>query len=296
MKKHVKKMLSLMAVFTFVALTSDCGGGSPEVARSSSTPTPAPSNKIGILGSTTLLPIAQKAVDAFQKQKPEIKITLTGGGSLTGINGLVDGYADIAMSSREMKDEEKAKMKVKRGAPAKETIVAWDGIIPIVHPTNPVKNLTIAQLKDIFTGKITDWRQVGGKKGKIIVVSRDVTSGTHEAWAELVLNNEEVTKSAQEKASSGAVLEMVASATDAIGYDGMGYVEDNNRVKLVSVEGKAASATSILDRSYKIARPLYLFTRDNPNTAVVEFLHFFLSPEGQALVREAKFVPLSQHP
>jgi phosphate transport system substrate-binding protein len=289
-----KKIMILLAVLTFIRMLSGCGGG--EVARSSSTPPPAPSNKIAILGSTTLLPIAQKAVDAFQKRNPEIKIKLTGGGSLSGINGLVDGYADIAMSSRMMKDEEKEKMKQKRGAAAKETIVAWDGIIPIVHTSNPVKNMTIAQLRDIYTGKITDWGQVDGKKGKIIVVSRDFTSGTHEAWAELVLNNEPVTPSAQEKSSSGAVLEMVASTPDAIGYDGIGYVEGNNRVKRVSVEGKAASAGSILDRSYKIARPLYLFTRDNPNTAVVAFLNFIVSPEGQALIREAKFVPLSQHP
>jgi phosphate transport system substrate-binding protein len=290
----MKKLLSLMAVFTILPLMSGCGGG--EVARSAATPTPAPSNKLAIVGSTTLLPIAQKAVEAFQKRKPEIKVTLTARGSLSGINGLVDGYADIAMSSREMKKEEKEKMQQKRGTAAKETIVAWDGIIPIVHPSNPVKNLTIAQLKDIYTGKVTDWGQVGGKKGDIIVVSRDFTSGTHEAWAELVLNNEQVVASAQEKSSSGAVLEMVASTPNAIGYDGIGYVEGNNRIKRVNVEGQAASASSILDRSYKIARPLYLFTRENPNPTVGEFLDFIVSPEGQALIREAKFVPLSQSP
>jgi phosphate transport system substrate-binding protein len=266
------------------------------MAKSAPTPTPAPSNKLAIYGSTTLLPIAQKAVEEFQKRKPEIKISLTGGGSLSGINALVDGYADVAMSSREMKKEEKEKMQQKRGIPAKETIVAWDGIIPIVHPSNPVKNLTIAQLKDIYTGKVTDWEQVGGKKGAIVVVSRDFTSGTHEAWAELVLNNEPVVASTQEKSSSSSILETVASTPNAIGYDGLGYVEGNSRVKRVSVDGQAASANSILDRSYKIARPLYLFTRDNPNATVAEFLSFIVSPEGQALIREAKFVPLSQRP
>jgi len=293
----MKKMLIRMAVWlALLTLLNGCGGSGEEVAKSAATPTPAPSNKITILGSTTLLPVAQKAVDAFHKRKPEIKITLTGGGSLAGINGLVDGYADIALASREMKEEEKAKMKLKRGAPAKETIVAWDGIIPIIHPSNPVKNLTIAQLKDIFTGKITDWAQVGGKKGEIIVVSRDITSGTHEAWAELVLNNQPVASSAQEKSSSSAVLEMVARSPQAIGYDGIGYVEGDNRVKRVTVEGKAATAASILDKSYKIARPLYLFTRDNPSTAVVEFTNFMVGPEGQALVKEANYVPLSQQP
>jgi phosphate transport system substrate-binding protein len=292
--ENMKKLLNLMTIFTIIQLMSGCGGG--EVARSAATPTPAPSNKLAIIGSTTLLPVAQKAIEAFQKRKPEIKISLTGGGSLSGINGLVDGYADIAMSSRAMKNEEKDKMEQKRGTAAKETIVAWDGIIPIVHPSNPVKNLTIAQLKDIYTGKVADWGQVGGKKGDIIVVSRDFTSGTHEAWAELVLHNEPVVASAQEKSSSGSVLETVASTPNAIGYDGIGYVEGNKRVKRVSVEGQAASASSILDRSYKIARPLYLFTREKTNPTVVEFLDFVVSPEGQALIREAKFVPLSQRP
>jgi phosphate transport system substrate-binding protein len=293
-EKNMKKSLILMTVITIIGSLNGCGGG--EVARSAATPTPTPSNKLAIFGSTTVLPIVQKATEAFQKRKPEIKISLTGGGSLAGINALVDGYADIAMSSREMKKEEKDKLQQRKGITAKENVVAWDGIIPIVHPSNPVKNLTIAQLKGIYTGKVTDWGQVGGKEGKITVVSRDFTSGTHEAWAELVLNNEPVVATAEEKSSSGAVLEKVASTPNAIGYDGIGYVEGNNRVKRVSVEGQAASANSILDRTYKIARPLYLLTRENPNPTVAEFLNFIVSPEGQSLIIEAKFVPLSQRP
>jgi phosphate transport system substrate-binding protein len=164
--------------------------------------------------------------------------------------------------------------------------------MPIVHPSNPIKNLTIAQLKDIYTGKITDWQEVGGKKGAIVVVARDFTSGTHEAWAELVLNNEPVVKSAREKASSGAVLEVVAGEPNAIGYDGIGYVEGDRRVKPVSVDGKMASASDVLDKSYKIARPIYMFTNDHPTTIVVEFLNYMMSPEGQALVKDAKFVPV----
>ena len=175
----MKKLLVLTSIFMIVALLNGCGG--QEAAKTTSAPTPAPSNRMVIVGSTTLLPVAQKAVEAFQKRKPEIKINLTGGGSQIGINALVDGICDIAMSSRNLKEEEKEKLSKKR-AEAKEYIVAWDGIVTIVHPTNPVKNLTIAQLKDIYTGKATDWKDVGGKKGAIVVVSRDTSSGTHEAW------------------------------------------------------------------------------------------------------------------
>jgi len=283
------KKLLIMLLFTATMLLNACGGG--EAAKTSATPPPARVNKVAIFGSTTLLPVAQRAVEAFKQRKPEITISLTGGDSQTGINGLTDGYADIATSSRELKSEETQKLG-KRHIKPKETIVAYDGIIPIVHPSNPVKNLTMAQLKEIYTGKITDWQQVGGKKGSIVVVSRYTTSGTDEVWTELVLNGGSVVASSQETSNSEAMLEMIASTPNAIGYDGIGYVEGNKQVKAVSVDGQAASDTSILNKSYKIARPLLMFTIDKPNAAVIEFLNFMTSPEGQALVKAAKFVPI----
>src|SRR5262245_55733480 len=287
----MKKLLVLTSIFTIAALLNGCGAN--EAAKNASAPAPAPSNLMVIVGSTTLLPVAQKAVEAFQKRKPEIKINLTGGGSQIGINALVDGICDIAMSSRNLNAEEKEKLSKKR-AEAKEHIVAWDGIVPIVHPTNSVKNLTIAQLKDIYTGKVTDWKDVGGKRGAIIVVSRDATSGTHEAWSELVLNHEPVVGTATYQISSQTILEKVATAPGAIGYDGIGYVEGNSRVKSVSVDGIKASAATVSDKSYKIARPIYMFTRGNPTAPAVEFVDFVLSPEGQAFVKEANFVPVPQ--
>ncbi len=284
----MKKLL--MAVFVAVAsLLSGCGNGeAPTPAVPSA---PVPSNKLTIIGSTTLFPIAQKAVEVLHRRKPELEITLQPGGSLAGINAFTDGLADIAMASRVLTKDEKAKLKAKRIA-IKETIVAWDGITPIVHPSNPVTNLTIAQLKDIFTGKVTDWNQVGGKPGKIVVVARDFTSGTHEAWDDLVLNKEPVVASAQEQATSNAIVEVIARSPNAIGYDGIGYVEGNKLVKTVSVDGQTASASSILNKSYKVARPLYLFSRESSTTAVEEFLNFMTSSEGQALVKETHFVPL----
>jgi len=286
------KKLLVLAFMSMIAALFD-GRGSNEAAKTASSPAPAPSNQMVIVGSTTLLPVAQKAVEAFKKRKQGVNINLTGGGSQIGINALVDGISDIAMSSRELKEEEKEKLRKKR-VEAKGHIVAWDGIVPIVHPSNPVKNLTIAQLKDIYTGKVTDWKEVGGKKGSIVILSRDNTSGTHEVWAEIVLNHEPVVASAQLRGSSEAVLESVASDPNAIGYDGIDYVEGNARVKSVSVDGVKASAAAVTDRSYKIARPIYMFTRGNPNALVIEFLDFVLSPEGQALVKEAKFAPASQ--
>lgn len=287
----MKKMLVSTSILMIAAVLNGCGAN--EAAKTASAPTPARSNHMVIVGSTTLLPVAQKAVEAFQKRKPEIKINLTGGGSQIGINALVDGICDIAMSSRDLKEEEKEKLSKKK-AEAKGHVVAWDGIVPIVHPTNPVKNLTIAQLKDIYTGKVADWKDVGGKKGAIVVVSRDTTSGTHEAWSELVLNHEPVVGTASSQISSQSVLEKVATTPDAIGYDAIDYVEGNSRIKSVSVDGVKASAATVSEKLYKIARPIYMFTRGNPSAPVVEFVDFVLSPEGQAFVKEAKLVPVPQ--
>jgi len=287
----MKKSLVLTSIFLIAALLNGCGAN--EAAKTAPAPTPAPSDHMVIVGSTTLFPVAQKAVDAFQKRKPGIKINLQGGGSQIGINALVDGICDIAMSSRDLKEEEKEKLR-KKSAEAKGHIVAWDGIVPIVHPTNPVKNLTIAQLKDIYTGKVTDWKDVGGKKGAIVVVSRDDTSGTHEAWSELVLNHEPFVGAALPEISSQAVLEKVATTPGAIGYDGIDYVEGNSRVKSVSVDGVKASAATVSDKSYKIARPIYMFTRGNPSAPVVEFVDLMLGREGQSFVKEAKLVPVPQ--
>ncbi len=283
------KSLAVIAVLAITSLLGACGGG--EATNTASTPTPAISNKVVIIGSTTLLPAAQKAVEAFRKQKPEAEISLTGGGSMAGINALTDKIADIAMSSRQLKEEEKTKLN-KRNLEVKEHIVAWDGIVPIVHPSNPVKNLTTDQLKGIFTGKITDWQEVGGRKGPIILVSRDFTSGTHEIWAELALDNQPVAEAAQIKSTSEAVLEMTAATPNAIGYDGIDYVSGNSRIKAISVDGTAASAATVMDKSYKIARPIFMLTLSNPNTTTSAFLNFILSPDGQALVKEAKLVPV----
>jgi phosphate transport system substrate-binding protein len=287
----MKKLLVLISIFMLAALLNGCGAN--DTAKTAPAPTPAPSDHMVIVGSTTLLPVAQKAVEAFHKRKPGFKINLQGGGSQIGINALVDGICDIAMSSRDLKEEEKEKLR-KKSVEVKGHIVAWDGIVPIVHPTNPVKNLTISQLKDIYTGKVTDWKDVGGKQGAIVVISRDTTSGTHDAWSELVLNHEPVVGTTSTQISSQTVLEKVATTPDAIGYDGIGYVEGDSRVKSVSVDGVKASAATVSDKSYKIARPIYMFTRGKPTAPSVEFVDLMLSPEGQAFVKEAKFVPVPQ--
>lgn len=285
----MKKTLALALFLALAFFLQACDGG--ESAKSDVATSATPSNSLVLNGSTTVLPLAQKAVDSFKKTHPNVNISLTGGGSGIGMNALIDGISDIALSSRNLKPEEKEKLGKKR-MEVKEHVVAWDGIVPVVHPSNPVKNLSIEQLKGIFSGKITDWKEVGGKPGPIEIISRDQSSGTFEAWSELVMGDVPVATGAQSKSSSEMVFEAVAVKPNAIGYEGMGIAEGNPKIKPVSVEGQLASPANVLDKTYKIARPLYVFTRANTNPTVTEFVDFMLSAEGQGFVKEAKFVAI----
>ncbi|HRR41850.1 MAG TPA: phosphate ABC transporter substrate-binding protein, partial [Syntrophales bacterium] len=168
--------------------------------------------------------------------------------------------------------------------------VAIDAIVPIVHPTNPVTDLTIEQLSLIYQGKITNWKEVGGADKKIVVISRDTSSGTYETWEQKVLHKAKVTPRAQLQASNGAIVQAVSKNKYAIGYIGIGYL--NKSVKALRVAGVQASAQTALSGQYPIARPLFMFTNGQPKGATAEFIKFLLSPEGQKIVKKEGFVPL----
>jgi phosphate transport system substrate-binding protein len=243
-----------------------------------------------IKGSTTVLPIAQAALDAYMKAHPGVNISLSGGGSGDGIKAMIDKSTDLATSSREIKDKEIALAREKGVNPVAHT-VAIDAIVPIVHPKNRVQGLTIDQLSQIYQGKITNWKEVGGDNLTIIVVSRDSSSGTFESWGHLVLNNARVTPKAQLQASNGAVVQAVSKNRYAIGYIGLGYL--NASVKALTVNGITASAKTALSKEYPVARPLYMYTNGQPAGEVANFLKFVLSPAGQKLVAGEGFIPLT---
>jgi len=243
-----------------------------------------------IKGSTTVLPVAQGVLEAYMKAHPGVNISLSGGGSGDGIKALIDKSTDIANSSREIKDKEITLAKEKGVNPVAHTI-AIDALTPIVHPKNKVNGLTIDQLSQIYQGKITNWKEVGGDDLKIIVVSRDSSSGTFEAWGHLVLSNAKVTPKAQLQASSGAVVQAVSKNRYAIGYVGIGYVDKS--VKGLTVNGIPASAKTALSKEYPIARPLYMYTNGQPEGVVADFIKFVLSPAGQELVVKEGFIPIT---
>ncbi len=244
---------------------------------------------IVIKGSTTVLPVAQVTSETYMKLHPGVNISLSGGGSGNGIKALIDGSTSIANSSRFIKDKE-VKLAQEKGVYPVPHRVAIDAIVPIVHPDNPVADLSVEQLSLIYQGKITNWKEVGGKDLQIVVVSRDTSSGTYEVWEEKVLHKAKVSPKAQLQASNGAVVQTVSKNRYAIGYIGLGYLNDS--VRGLTVNGIEATAASALSGAYLIARPLFMFTSGWPAGVVADFITFVVSKDGQELVRKEGFVPL----
>jgi len=245
---------------------------------------------IVIKGSTTVLPIAQKLAEAYMKENPDTRISISGGGSGNGIKAIIDGTTDIADSSRFIKDKE-VSMAVEKGRYPVPFSVAYDCIIPVVHPSNSVAGLNLDQLKAIYKGEIKNWKQVGGPDRKIVVISRDTSSGTYEVWEEKVMKKERVYPGALLQASNGAVSQAVANNKNAIGYIGIGYL--NSSVKTLTVNGVVGSAETTLDGTFPISRPLFMFTNNWPTGDVAKFINYALHPEkGQKFVEQAGFVPL----
>ena len=252
----------------------------------------APASDIVINGSTTVLPFAQITVERFMAAHPDVKISISGGGSGNGIKALIDKTTNIANSSREIRKSEQEQAEA-GGVKVHETAVAIDCIVPIVHPSNPVTNLTFEQLKKIYTGEITNWKDVGGSDSSIAVVGRDSSSGTYDTWQEMVVNKDgeaRVTARSLIAASSGAMLSTVSGNRLAIGYDGIGYVDKS--VKAVSVEGVEASTATAMDNSYPLSRKLYMYTDGEPAGDIKAFIDYVLSPDGQKIVSDTGFIAI----
>lgn len=270
-KRNVLRMFIVMAVMAIFA--GQCFG-----------------ETLKITGSTTVLPIAQKAAEAFMKAYPGVNISLSGGGSGEGIKAIIDGTTDIANSSRFIKDSEVAQAVGKRAYPVPFGI-AYDCIVPVVHPSNPVTNLALDQLKGMYGGSITNWKQVGGPDKAVVVISRDTSSGTYEVWSEIVMKKERVFPGALLQASNGAVAQAVAKNTFAVGYVSLSYI--NDELKPVTVNGVAGNIDNALNGSYPISRVLYMFTKGWPKGMALQFISFMMHPQkGQKIVAETGFVPL----
>lgn len=245
---------------------------------------------IAVKGSTTVQPIMQKAVEAFMAQNKGVSISISASGSGDGAKALIDGSTPLAMMSREMKESE-IKQAKEKGVNPKQILIAYDCLTPVVNSANTVKNLTLAQLKDIYTGKVTDWSELGGPAGPISVVSRDSSSGTFEYWNEHVLKKERVYARAQMQASNGAVAQVVGKQKSAIGYVGLAYAHAPG-LKAVTVEGVGGSVENTLNGTYPVSRGLYLYTNGEPTGDVAKLVNFILSDAGQKIVSSVDYVPV----
>ncbi len=245
--------------------------------------------QLTIQGSTTVLPIAQMAAEEFIKKHPNANITVRGGGSGTGIAALIDGTTDIANASRPMKTKE-MKTARSKGIDPYPTIIARDGIAVVVHSSNPLSKMSLDQIRAIFSGDVSRWSDVGGKNEPIVVISRDVASGTFEVFKKLVLTGGKVRQDALMLASNMAVATTVEKTPGAIGYVGLGYISE--RVKAVSIDGVIPTKETSASGEYPLARPLYIYTNREPSGLAKSFIDFVLRPEGQEIVDKQGFVPV----
>lgn len=247
---------------------------------------------INVKGSDTMVHLVAAWAEAFMKAQKGIDVSVTGGGSGTGIAALINGSTNIAAASREMKDKEKTLAKSK-GVNPNEIKVARDGIAIALHPSNPVKNLTMNQLYRIYTGEVKNWKEVGGAEQRIILLSRDTSSGTYVFFQEHVLQNKDYARTTRMMPSTSAIIQTVKSDKGAIGYVGLGYAEEaGNKIKVPTIDNVEPSVSTVRSGKYPVSRPLFLYTKGAPAGSVKAFIDFVLGATGQKIVNDSGYVPL----
>lgn len=248
-----------------------------------------------IKGSDTCLPFTQSEAENFMNKNKAAKVTVTGGGSGVGISALMDGTTDIAMSSRKMKFDEKVKMQEAKKN-AKEMVVAYDALAVVVHPSNKVSNLTREQLEGIFTGKIKNWKEVGGADMKIVAYSRETSSGTYEFFKESVLKNKNYMNGILSMPATGAIIQSVSQTKGAIGYVGLAYLNKDTKPIHISYDGGKTfiepTSVNAKNKSYPIVRPLFYYYEAKNEGKVKPFINYVLSAEGQDIVKKVGYLPV----
>ena len=294
LKKYTVLILLMIGL---VFLGIGCTGTKNNEGPASAEETPAgESQSILLKGSDTVLPLAQAEAEEFMNENTGKSITVTGGGSGVGIAALIDGEVNIASASREMTDDEIKSAEAKGINPVKTTI-ASDGITVIVNPSNPVSNLTFDQLRGIYNGSISNWKEVGGTDAQISVISRDSSSGTYKDFQKDVLQGDEYRPDALTQPATGGIVTEVSQNTNAIGYIGFAYL-DSSSVKALSLDKGNGPVTptseAILNGSYPLSRSLYFYTNGEPSGLTKEFTDFVLSEKGQSIVSTVGYIPLKK--
>ena len=233
-----------------------------------------------VAGSTSVQPYAEILAEEYMIMHPGAAIDIQGGGSSAGITAAKSGIANLGMSSRHLNDDEKSLWSIE---------IAKDGLGVIVHPSNSIENLTLDQIRRIYSGEIKNWSEIGGTDSKIHIITREEGSGTRSAFAELVMEKTEITSKAIVQDSNGAVKQLVKDDENAIGYISLGLVDKN--VKALHLEGVAANQENILNGSYSLSRPFLFVSLSPPTGETKQFLDYVLSTEGQKMLSDEGLIP-----
>ncbi len=279
-KKIMKNVLAILSIICFLGAGWLTGADKGE--------------KIVIDGSTTVGPIAKAFAEYYMKMNPGVNITVSESGSGNGAKALINGSCQIATMSRLLKQNEYEAAVHSEVLPVTH-VVAFDGIALVVHPGNPVKGLTMEQVKDIYKGKINNWNAVGGPNSPIVIISRDTNSGTYETFETRVMKGEKIVKNCEYVGSSGSIRSRVQGTPNAIGYVGIGFID--NTVKALEVNGVYPTPETVKKGNYPIARPLYMITKDYPalGSHLYQFINLYLSKKGQEIVNEIGFIPVTNY-
>jgi phosphate transport system substrate-binding protein len=274
-----KTTLGLLVLF-MVTVISACSNSNNDTNAEDTS-----SYRISISGSTSVGPLAEKIADKYMN-KNDVKIEINQIGSSAGITNATTGVSEIGMSSRDLKEEEKASGLV-------ETIIAYDGIVVVTHPTNKVKGLTLDQVKQIFTGEVTNWKELGGDDLEIVVVSREDGSGSRDAFQEIVgYTSGELVRTSIIASGNGNIKTTVATNKHAVGFISFEYIDSS--ISTININGVEATAENVLQEKYSLSRPfLFVHKADNLTDAGQQFIDYILSPDGQAIVAETGAIPIN---
>ena len=277
--KFIRKMTIGLLVLSVAVVISACSSSDEDKTGSNGN-----TYTLSISGSTSVGPLAEKLADKYV-EKNDIKIEVNQIGSSAGITNAISGVSEIGMSSRDLKEEEKANG-------LKETIIAYDGIVVVTHPSNKVKDLTMEQVKQIFTGEVTNWKELGGDDMEIVVVSREDGSGSRDAFQEIVdYSSGELVRSAIIASGNGNIKTTVAMNKHAVGFISFEYIDES--ISTIDINGVEATAENVLQQTYSLSRPfLFVYKEEHLSTEGQQFIDYILSPKGQNVVSEAGVIPL----
>lgn len=283
-----------VSALSLVIAVAACGGREQQTPAGSQ-PARVDNKPLTIKGSDTMVILTQRLAEEYMKANPGTVVQVNGGGSGTGIAALINGSIDLAMASRPMKDDEKQKAAQSRGSEVTEHPIALDALGVFVHASNPVQQLTIAQIRDVFQGKVTNWKAIGGPDATIILYGRESSSGTYDYFREHVLDKGDFAPRVQTLQGTAAIINAVGADRNGIGYGGIAYAKE---VRALAVQAEGAqpvtpSEASVADGSYPLSRKLFLYFPSSAPDRVTKFAQWTLTPEAQALVTKVGYFPLS---